>query len=110
MESRSYTGSAAAAMHDGITIRRALPADASALEELAALDEAKPLAGDVIVAVVDGRIWAARSLEHARLVSDPFRPTAEARALLELRAAHVERAAGGRSLARRVRRRLPALG
>ena len=45
-----------------------------------------------------------------RLLSDPFHPTAEARALLELRAEHVEQAAGGRSLARRFRRRLPALG
>jgi len=96
-------------MNDGVTIRRARPADAAAIEELATLDDSAPLDGDLIVAEVNGRIWAARSLADARLVSDPFHPTAEARALLELRAAHIERATGGRGLAARWRRRLPAL-
>lgn len=97
-------------MHDGVTIRRARLTDAAALEQLAVLDEAAPLEGDVVVAEVNGRIWAARSLDDARLLSDPFHPTAEARALLELRAALIERTSGRGSLAVRVLRRLPALG
>ena len=83
---------------DAVTIRRARPADATALLQLAALDEAKPLDGDVLVAEVDGELWARARLADGRRISDPFRPTAEARALLELRAEHVERATGGRSL------------
>ena len=77
---------------DGVTIRRAHMSDAAALEELAVLDAAAPLTGDVIVAEVRGEIWAARSLSDARLISDPFRPAADTRALLELHAAHIDRA------------------
>ena len=92
---------------DGVTIRRAHTSDAAALEQLAILDAATPLTGDVIVAEVHGEIWAARSLSDARLISDPFRAAADTRALLELHAAHIDRAAET-SRFRRVR--LPALG
>ena len=74
---------------DAVTIRRARPEDTTALLHLAALDEAEPLDGEVIVAEVDGELWAAREVESRRTISDPFRPTAHARALLELRAALV---------------------
>jgi hypothetical protein len=73
--------------NDAVTIRRARPADATALFHLAALDEAEPLDGEVIVAEVNGELWAALDLTDGRRISDPFRPAAEARALLELRAA-----------------------
>ena len=71
---------------DHISIRPAVPADRPALERLAILDSAHLPAGDMLVAEVDGELWAARSLADGRVISDPFRPAAEARALLELRA------------------------
>ena len=74
---------------DAVTIRRARPEDATALLQLAALDEAEPLHGDVLVAEVDGELWAALALAHARTISDPFRPAGHVRALLELRASLV---------------------
>src|SRR5262245_48491253 len=82
--------------NDAVTIRRARPADATALLHLAALDEAEPLEGEVLVAEVDGELWAALDLTSGRRVSDPFRHAAEARALLELRAAMLPRTAAGK--------------
>lgn len=83
---------------DAVTIRRARPADGPALERLAALDSAALLAGDLLLAEVEGAPWAALSLHDGRVVSDPYRPAAAARALLELRADHLAEAAdrGGR--------------
>jgi hypothetical protein len=87
---------------DAVTIRRARPADATALLHLAALDEAEPLDGDAIVAEVDGELWAAIAADGARMISDPFRPAAHARELLELRAAMLGRSAHA-GVARRTR-------
>jgi hypothetical protein len=75
-----------------VTIRHARPADAGVLAALAELDDAEPLAGDVLVAEVGGELWAARALDDGRVISDPFRPATEARALLELRATLIARA------------------
>src|SRR5262245_48387435 len=71
---------------DAVTIRRARPDDATALAQLAALDSAAPLDGEVLVAEVGGELWAALALDGGRMISDPFRRAAEARALLRLRA------------------------
>src|SRR5215831_14243173 len=76
--------------HDhALTIRRAVPADATALARLAVLDSAHDLRGEVIVAEVAGEVWAARSLADGRVLRDPFRATTQAAALLELRAAYL---------------------
>jgi hypothetical protein len=76
-----------------ITVRRAsAAADWLALGDLAALDSADPLEGNVILAEVDGALWAAQSLSDGRTISDPFRPCGEARELLALRAEHLVRA------------------
>lgn len=83
---------------DAVTIRRARPGDGPALARLAALDAARPLAGDLLLAEVEGEPWAALSLDDGRVVSDPFRPAAAARALLVLRADHLAAAAGGRGV------------
>lgn len=80
---------------DAVTIRRGRPGDGPALARLAALDDAAPLAGDLLLAEVEGEPWAALSLDDGRVVSDPFRPAAAARALLVLRADHLAAAAGG---------------
>ena len=82
--------------NDAVTIRRARPADATVLLHLAALDEADPLEGEVIVAEVDGELWAAIDLTSGRRISDPFRHAAEARALLDLRASMLGRSPVGK--------------
>src|SRR5215510_14408633 len=90
-----------------LTIRRAAPADVTALARLAVLDSAPDLRGDVIVAEVAGEVWAARSLTDGRVLRDPFRATSEAAALLALRAAYLRREVtlrGGRSRLRMPRR------
>jgi hypothetical protein len=87
-----------------VSIRRLAGADADALARLAELDThglpPEPLLG----AEVDGRLVAAVSLADGRVLSDPFLPTTEIRALLELRAAqlrrHDRRLGGLRLLAR----------
>jgi hypothetical protein len=58
--------------------RPAGPADAAALTRLAALDDADPLAGSVLMAFSDGHAVAAMSATDGRVVADPFRYTAEA--------------------------------
>jgi hypothetical protein len=65
-----------------LVVRRATPADASALVDLAALDSARPLDGDVVVAEADGVLVAAVAGD-GRVVADPFRPTADVVAMLQ---------------------------
>ena len=81
-----------------ITIRRASRRDEADLLRLASLDSARPLSGDVLVGEADGEIWAAIDLASGRVIADPFRPTSELVALLELRFARVR---GERRHARR---------
>jgi hypothetical protein len=69
-----------------IAIRPATEADSSTLLRLAALDSAPAPHGKVLVADVGGEIVAAHSVARARSIADPFRPTADIRELLELRA------------------------
>ena len=78
--------------HRELTIRRARISDEAELTALAALDHALPLVGETLLAEVDGGVWAALSLDDGRMISDPFRPAADARAVLALRAAHLGRA------------------
>jgi hypothetical protein len=75
-----------------ITVRRSLPADESALTRLAALDSGSPPRGPALVAMADERMLAALPLGSGRPIADPFEPTAELVALLELRRAQMERA------------------
>jgi hypothetical protein len=69
-----------------ISIRLASEADNANLIQLAALDSAPAPHGPVLVADLDGEIVAAHQLDRARSIADPFRPTADLRELLELRA------------------------
>jgi hypothetical protein len=69
-----------------ITVRRAVAADDGALERLAALDSTSPPRGPALVAEADARMIAALPLGAGRPIADPFERTAEALALLELRA------------------------
>jgi hypothetical protein len=69
-----------------IAIRLATDEDTSTLIRLAALDSAAaPLSG-ALVADFDGEVVAAKPLNGKRAIADPFRPTADVRELLELRA------------------------
>lgn len=80
---------------------RAAPAEDAGVRRLAALDDAPELRGRVLLALIDDTPAAAISLEDGRVVADPFRPTADAIALLRLRSEHLH---GGRA---RRRRRVP---
>ena len=84
-------------MSSPLVLRPATTADASVLERLAALDSARPLTGEVMLAQAGGDVRAALSLETGRVIADPFYPSAE---LVEL----LRAAAGNGS--RRSRRRV----
>jgi hypothetical protein len=71
---------------DTVVIRRAEAGDLDDLRQLAALDSARALLGDVLVAESDGVIRAAYSVNERRAIADPFVPTAHLVTLLEMRA------------------------
>lgn len=83
-----------------VTIREARPEDARRLAELAQLDSAQPLEGDVLVAEAEQRPLAALDVLSGRLVADPFRPTAREADLLRARADQL-RPRGARGRGRR---------
>lgn len=87
-----------------LTIRRAGVADSGALVRLAALDSAKPPAGDSLVAEVGGELWAAVEIESGAAVADPFRPSAD---LVELLRFRVSRMRSEESRGRRFASLLP---
>jgi hypothetical protein len=84
------------------TVRRSTSADAASLARLAALDSASPPRGPALVAEADSRMLAALPLGSGRPIADPFHPTAELVALLELRRAQI--ASADRSSPNRARR------
>ena len=58
-------------MTSPLTLRSSTAADAASLERLAALDSARPLTGEVMLAHAGGDVRAALSLETGRVVADP---------------------------------------
>jgi hypothetical protein len=60
-----------------VVIRYARSDEADALATLAQLDSSRALRGDVIVADVQGELWAAVSLDDGHAVANPFRPSGE---------------------------------
>ena len=73
-----------------IEVRAALAADFAALERIAALDEKRPLSGhDLLVAEVDGTLWAALDVDSLASIANPFVPSADAVELLRVRAAQL---------------------
>ena len=73
-------------MTSSFQLRPAGDADHAALFRLAALDDAEPLHGPVMMAFADGEPVAAMSSDTGRFVADPFRYTADAVDLLRHRA------------------------
>jgi hypothetical protein len=84
-------------MTSPLVLRPATSADTDDLERLAALDSARPLDGDVLLAFAGGEVRAALSLDSGRAVADPFWPSADLVDLL--------RAASGERPRRLVKRR-----
>jgi hypothetical protein len=92
-----------------LTIRHSTPADESALVRLAQLDSTRPISATrVLVAEEDGELVAARPLDDGEAIANPFRRTAATMAVLEARAAELERAPASADLQGRELRR--ALG
>jgi hypothetical protein len=86
-----------------VVIRAARGSDGAALERLAGLDSQRPLQGDVLLAQRDGEIVAAVSGD--RVIADPFRPTEDLVALLNLHAGRERHVARIRPRARMPRLR-----
>lgn len=72
-----------------ILIRPGTGADSPALERLAQLDSASPLAGDVLVAERAGEPVAAITVETGSAIADPFQLTADIVAMLAVRRQHL---------------------
>jgi len=69
-----------------LTIRTATTADKFAVRRLAVLDSSDPPTGDVLLAEMDGELWAALSVDTGAAVADPFRPSRDLVELLRFRA------------------------
>jgi hypothetical protein len=82
----------------GVELRPAYGRDGEAVRRLAALDDARELDAPVVLALVDGEPIAAISLLDRRVVANPFVASAEAVALLNLRAEQLSRAPARRRL------------
>jgi hypothetical protein len=79
-----------------IAIRRAREGDRAALERLAALDSRRVPPGEVLIADVGGEQVAATGIVSGLTIAHPFRPTAHAIGLLDLRAAQLRQARAAR--------------
>jgi len=84
-----------------VTMRLAAAADDAQLQRLAELDSAPMPAAPLLVGERGGRPVAALSLSEGAVVADPFTPTADVIALLELRARQLGGEASGRPARRR---------
>jgi hypothetical protein len=85
-----------------LTIRRAHDADGGALAQLAGLDSARPLAGQVLLAEGENGPVAAIEVDSGRVVADPFLRTRHESELLRARAAQIRpRSRGARRRGRR---------
>jgi hypothetical protein len=71
---------------DAVTIRRVTPDDWQAVERLAQLEGRAVPQGSALLAEVEDRALAVRSLDDGATVADPFERTCELLRLLEARA------------------------
>jgi hypothetical protein len=69
-----------------MTIRYASHDDERELARLAALDSSKVPGGPLLVALVDGELWAAVAIGRGGAIADPFRPSGPTVELLRARA------------------------
>jgi hypothetical protein len=80
-----------------VVLRYARPDEADALAALARLDSSRAPRGDVIVADVQGELWAAVSVDDGHAVANPFRPSAELTFRLSERAREIHGAGRDRT-------------
>jgi hypothetical protein len=88
-----------------IELRMCKPADEPAIDRLAALSEVPVPYGRLVVALLDGRLVAAKPLNGDPVLRDPFVKTAQLVHLLELRAEQLREPAPRRALVPRLLRR-----
>jgi hypothetical protein len=88
---------------DRIGIRRSRPGDGPALTSLAALEDREWSGRAALIAEIDGCVRAALPLDGEEPFADPFFETADAVALLELRAEQLGSLAPRRRRSRRFR-------
>jgi hypothetical protein len=79
--------------YDCVIVRLAGETDSGALRRLAERDGRSAPRGPLLVAEVDGRLLAARSLADGKAIADPFVHSAHLAELLALRSAHLRGAA-----------------
>src|SRR3954451_23109423 len=95
---------------NSISIRNARLEDFIGLRHIAAVDSASVPRGPLLVADVEGEVVAALSLASGEAIADPFRRTAEAVALMRMRANQLPRdTERPRGLLRRLRGRPAAV-
>jgi hypothetical protein len=85
-----------------VLIRAARGSDGTELERIAQLDSTHVPAGSLLVAEADGRLVAAIASSTGEAIADPFLPTADVVALLQLRAGGASASRGRRTLADRL--------
>jgi hypothetical protein len=86
-----------------MTIRFATGGDSHDLAQLAALDSARIPDGALLVAFVDGELWAAVAIGRDAAIADPFRPSGPVVELLRARARQLVTEPRRRRFAPRVR-------
>jgi hypothetical protein len=89
MRARPAPAMPPAALDSDVTLRLSEISDSVSVHRLEALDETPALAGPTLLAVRGGEVVAALSLSDGRVAANPFVPSADAVALLRLRAEHV---------------------
>lgn len=94
-----------------LSIRRSTLGDRDAIATLAQLDGARsPESGEYLLAEEDGVLRAARSLAGGPAFADPFHPTADLVAMLDLRASRMLPGGGASRSSRGLRSRAPRWG
>lgn len=87
-----------------IELRMCRHSDNAALADLAALSERELPAGSFVLALANGKLIAAHSVDGGGVLADPFAKTVHVRRLLALRAAQISEPRGHTALRRLVRR------
>lgn len=72
-----------------VALRLAESDEAAVVRRLASLDDQPALEGTVLLALLDGEVEAAMSLDDRRIIANPFLETRGLVQLLRLRAEHI---------------------
>jgi hypothetical protein len=72
-----------------VALRLAGSDEAAVVRRLASLDDQPALEGQVLLALIDGEVEAAISLDDRRVIANPFLSTRDLVQLLRVRAEHI---------------------